>query len=179
MTMPKFPCTIFLVLFSASVFVSCKDHFDTVHEQVIQVDTSNLRDDTLMMDNSLSHSFSRLKKSNSFGRVYTYKYPDALIGKELLLVFEGKMRTNYAESNSTISLAVHEKEGGQLNWMSIFLRRHFTDINTWCRFKDSIRIDPKYIGKKSATVTCMLYLANSNKENFDFDSLKVKIKVKK
>ncbi|MES2680401.1 MAG: hypothetical protein V4635_10970 [Bacteroidota bacterium] len=176
--MLKFLSKIISVCFVVVCFISCSDRYKTVQEQFVEVNRSDLKDDTLIKDSGSAFYFSRLSKPNSFGRLYVYKYPEDQIGKEHYVVFSGKTRTNYAESNSTISLAVHDKKGEQLCWKSIFLRRHFTDINKWVYFKDSIRIDPKYIGKKSATVSCMLYLARSTNENFDFDTLHVTVKEK-
>ena len=169
---------IFLCCFLFVIVVCCTDRYKTVHEHYVMINTSDLKNDSLIFDSLSKSYYSRLNKPASFGRTFSYKLSKAQEGKKFYLVFYGKTRSNYAQSNATITIIGHTSQNEQICWLSIFLRRHYTDQNKWCYFRDSIRIEPTYLGKTISTITCVPYLAGSNTEEFDLDTLLVTIKEK-
>lgn len=171
-------CRILYFCFLSLIFVCCSDKFKTVHEQYLFVDKSDLKDDTLIADSVTKAFFSRLSRPSSFGRTLVYKLSKEQEGKEFYIVFYGKIRTNFAQSNATITVVEHTNKSEQICWLSLFLRRHFTDQNKWCYFKDSIRIEPSYMGKLGSSITCVAFLAGTQNEKFDLDTLHIAIKEK-
>lgn len=170
-----FSLTVFVIFFC----VSCGEKYRTVHRQFMLVDKFNLKDDTLITDRETGRPFSRLQRPNTFGRTYVYTLSEKQRGKGFYVIFKGKIRSNYAESNATITVSLHNEKKEQLAWLPLFLRRHFFDINKWCYFQDSIRVEPLYKWNKVKTISCMPYLSNSSAERFDVDTLEVTIKEEK
>lgn len=164
---------IFLLIFS-----SCGDRYKTVHEQEITINKDDLKSDSVLKDSSNGNFYTRLTQPVSFGRTFKYALNEEQEGKGFYIVFSGRAKSNYAQSNGTISVSIHDKDNEQLGWFSVFLKNYFTEKNVWCHFKDSVKIEPVLAGKKHKTITCMVFLAASTKEVFDLDSLYVVIKEK-
>ena len=169
---------IFLIYFLPVIFSACSDKYKTVHEQFIEVNKSDLRNDTLIRETVSNSYFSRLNKPGSFGRMCVYQLSKEQEGKEFWVVFSGKTRSNYAQSNATITVTGRNKNHEQIYWLSLFLKGTYSEQNKWCYFKDSIHIEPAFFGKKYNSITCVAFLPTSTAENFDIDTLHVTIKVK-
>lgn len=160
------------------IFSSCGDKYNTIHEQAITVNKDDLKDDSIITDSINGGYYTRLTQPASFGRTLKYTLNAEQEGKGFYIIFSGRARSNYAQSNGTISVSIHDKDNEQLGWFSVFLKSNFTEKNTWCHFKDSIKIEPVLEGKKHKSITCLVFLAASTQEVFDLDSLYVVIKEK-
>jgi len=170
---------IYRIIFIVSVFfVSCADRYETIHEQSILIDKKNLRDDTLIKDSISQHYFSRIKRKGSYGRMLNFQLAKDQVGKEFYVVFEGRIRTNYPQSNSTISVATNDRSGNQIDWLVAFLKPFYSTVNEWCYFKDSVRIEHNKKGSKLTAISCFAYIPVGTDELFDMDSLRVAIKQK-
>ncbi len=158
--------------------ISCEDKFSIVESKTFPAQQIAHQNDTVIND-TITHSFfSRLHNRGAFGMIYTYFPPDNIRDKPMEIVFSGNARTNYAYSNAFVNVTMGSKKGVQLGWTGRNLRYFFTDINTWCKFRDSVTFkredwhDPYY------RIDVFSYLPNPTQENFDIDTLFVKIKVK-
>ncbi len=167
---------IFLALFFS--IVSCEDKFSTVHSRSLPAQASIRRNDTIIKDSITNLFFTRLSNKGSFGMMYTYYPPDDVRDKLIEVVFSGKARTSYPHSNASIVVTVGSKKDVQQGWTGRNIRYVFTDINTWCEFKDSVVIQREAWQDPYYRIDVFAYLPGPTAENFDLDTLHVKIKVK-
>lgn len=158
--------------------IACEDKFSTVHSKIVPAKEAVHRNDTLIKDSVTNSVFSRLNNSGNFGMVYTYFPPDDIKDKLMEIVFSGTARTNYAYSNASIIVTIGSKKDVQLGWAGRNLRFFFTDINSWCEFRDSVTFQREAWQDPYHRIDIFAYLPGPTFENFDLDTLRVKIKVK-
>jgi hypothetical protein len=166
-------CLLFVFVINA-----CADGYQTITERTIVLDKSKTKDDTLLKDSTQNFYFSRLSKPNTFGIMFDYTLPEDAQNKEVYVVVKGQSRSNYAQSNALIAVVTHNKENEQLSWMIMTMRYHYTSINEWCSFKDSIRLPANFKGKTYSLITVATHQPVSTAENFDLRDLQISIKVK-
>lgn len=172
-----FKTQIFSILFLLIFFYACDDKYATFEKSVITVHNNRSGSaDTVMKDQGTDFFYSRLRKKNTGGLSAICFIGPAHQNKKMWVVVSGRVRTNYAHSNSTITLSATSKENEVLLWRAIFLKYYYTDCNKWCYFKDSINLPAGYFNKAYTAITAFAYLGDSEKENFDLDTLKVEFK---
>ena len=169
-----------ILFFSLNILLhSCGDKFVNVCESVITVDNNRPNTgDTVLFDSINKFKFSRVNKRDASTLVASFTLPKEHQNKALWVVFCGKARTNFAYSNSSITLAAMSEKGECLVWRAVLLKYYFTDINKWCYFKDSMFLKPNFDGKFYNEISTFGFSGVSQGENFDMDSLKVIIKAK-
>lgn len=160
------------------LITSCEDKYRNVDPKILGSEGLQHVSDTLMKDTSSNILFSRLQKNGGFGCIYNFYLPDSLKNKNFNIVFYGRTRTNYAHSTSAICVRAIDKEGKLLDWYSGSLRYYYTDINTWCSFKDSMMFKLKGWLEPYHCISIFSYLPGPTNETFDIDSLQVQFKLK-
>jgi hypothetical protein len=158
-------------------FVSCEDNYQVVESKILTAKTPPAQSDTIVVDSLTNTQFSRLHKPETFGMTYRY-YPSAEIrDKEFKVVFSGRARTNYGFSNAYIIVSVGSQKES-FGWYGTSLRYFFTDVNTWCNFKDSVSFKRESWHDPYYCINVFAQLADSPTEKFDIDTLHVEVKVK-
>ncbi len=166
----------FFILVCAFSIISCKEKYREIYSCLALPDDKNRKDDTLLADSLATYKFSRLYKPRSSGLTCSFKVPVEFNKNSYYVVFSGKSRTNYAHSNAAVCLSSSDISGNQIDWKAAQLRYFYTDINTWCAFKDSIFIKYETWNKPYQYITVFAFLGDSEAERYDLDSLKVHIK---
>jgi hypothetical protein len=177
---------ISLFLFLILILCSCEDKFRTFDVQTITV-ANNKRDtrdtinkpgvqDTVMTDSTGKFRFSRLRFPSSRGLTATCMIEETHREKPLWIVFSGRVRSNYAHSNATITMAAVSPENGMLVWNGSLLRYYITDVNRWCHFRDSFYLESTFTNKPYGEVSVFTFLGDSEHENFDVDTLHVEFR---
>lgn len=164
------------VLFS--FLISCDDRYTTIDSIAFKLNENTYKSDTIIKDTVDGKLFSRLYKPESYGVMYQHYLKKEVIEKEMKVVFSGKIRTNYAFSNAAINVSVGSKAGNPLGWSGKSLRYHFTDINTWCPFKDSVKLKHESWQEPYYVINVFSFLGNSMNEKFDLKDLNIQIKLK-
>jgi hypothetical protein len=159
------------------LLAGCSDRYDTIVEQAVSVKEARHMSDTMMKDSVQGFYFSRLNKPASFGLGCDVRIPEQNQNKQLFLVTYGRARSNYAQSGGIIVAAAHYNDV-QVSWMVLPIKIHITDTNTWCYFRDSVRLDNKIDGKSYNHINVMTHLPYSTTEKFDIDTLHVLLKQK-
>jgi hypothetical protein len=157
------------------LLAGCSDRYDIIAEQVVSVKEARRMSDTIMKDSIQGFYFSRLNKPATFGLSCDVKIPEQNQNKQLFLVTYGRARSNYAQSGGIIVVAPHYNNE-QVSWRLLPIRIHITDTNTWCYFRDSLRLDNKIDGKSYNHINVMSHLPHSTTEKFDIDTLHVLLK---
>jgi hypothetical protein len=157
--------------------VCCGNNYNTIEVQTLSSNNVRRVNDTVMEDSFHHLQFSRLSKPASFGMTADFKLPEEYQGHECYVVVSGRARSNYAQSDAFIVVVTH-KDQEQISWMVMPVKYYITELNTWCPFRDSIRLPEKIDGKTYNLITIAAHLATSQKENFDLDTLRVSIKQK-
>ncbi len=168
---------IILPFFILLIF-SCDDKYQTFDSKLVKADSKSSSSDTIISDSIQKFSFSRLRRPETQGLRASFIISPAQRFKQLYIVVNGKIRTNYAYSNSTISISAEDSLKNILIWRAIFLRYYYTEINEWCYFKDSIFLPNNFDGKYYSKISAFTLLGPSSSENFDIDQLNVEIKEK-
>lgn len=158
------------------LFSACRESYRIIQEIKIEPDSLNLADDTICKDLKSQTLFSRLSKKESRGLHYSYVLPKEMKGKEVYIVASGKARTNYAHSNTYITIVVNDEKNNQLLWRALPLRFFYTEVNVWSPFRDSLFLPGSFDGKTYKNIQIMTTLGNSEREVFDVDSLTLRIK---
>ncbi len=170
----------FFILFTiASICVSCDKTYETIYQCAAVPEKTERGEDTLMKDSSANFNFSRLRKPNSGGISCHYLFEPGKPQSEYYVVFHGRIRTNYAQSNAFINLSSIDVDGNIINWNSSSLKYFVTDTDQWCWFKDSILIKYESWNKPYKMVNVFPFLGPSASENFDVDTLFVELKERK
>jgi hypothetical protein len=162
----------FLILF----FQSCADEYTSIEKFVITPSNHTLKADTIITDEVGGLRFSRLRKVGQAGYSAVTNLSIENRDKKIWVIFSGKVRTNYAHSNATISIAAVGLNQEIVVWNATFLKYFITDINKWCPFKDSVLLPREKLNQKYSVINTMAYLGNSESENFDIDTLRVEYK---
>jgi hypothetical protein len=157
------------------LLTGCSDRYDVIAAQVVSVKEARRMSDTIMKDSVQGFYFSRLNKPATFGLSCDVKIPEPNQNKQLFVVAYGRARSNYAQSGGIIVVAAHYNNE-QVSWMILPIKIHITDTNTWCYFRDSLRLDNKIDGKSYNHIGVMSHLPHSTKEKFDLDTLHVLLK---
>ncbi len=169
----------FLYFFILFIFVACSDEYTLIHEDIVTVNKSKLRDDTLLHDTILNSNFSRLTKPNSYGLESAFKVSDEFKNKQLRIIFKGKGRIDQVYTKSSIVIAILTGDSNKvLIWKAMSLKYAYTDVNQWCWFADSIEVGPTYLNKTFSYIDVSPYLGDTQIEKFDMDTLTVQIKAK-
>jgi hypothetical protein len=163
-----------VVLIPLLLLAGCGDRYDIIADQAVSVKEARHLSDTLMQD-SLGFYFSRLNKPSTFGLSCSFDIPEKNQNKELFVVAYGRTRSNYAQSGGIIAVATHFNND-QVSWMVLPISIHITDTNTWCTFRDSVRLSNKIDNKSYNHISVVTHLPNSTKEKFDMDTLHVLLK---
>ena len=161
------------------LFFSCEDKYELIDSKTTVPDPKKINGDTILYDSSGSFYYSRITKINTQGLLSQFTLPDEFKTKDLEVVFNGRIRTNYAQSNTYINIVPYDRNGVMLGWNGVSLRYYFTEINKWCYFKDSIHLKFESWNQPFHLINTFSYLGNSTKEKFDLDCLHVQIKVRK
>ncbi len=161
------------------LFFSCEDKYELIDSKTIVSDSKKINGDTILYDSSGSFYYSRINKANSQGLLSQFILPDEFKTAQLEIVFSGRVKTNYAQSNAYINVAPFDQYGVMLGWNGICLRYYFTEINKWCYFKDSIHLKYESWNQPFHLINTFSYLGNSTNEKFDLDCLHVQIKALK
>ena len=163
-TLKKFTL-LFTVIF---LLVSCTDEYKTI--QSLNITSKNNKAGTSslsILDSVTKLTFSRLNTKAAGGLIGTFKVGSDYKNKALWFVVSGKIRTNYAHSNATITFAGNEQNGEIILWRAIYLRYFFTENNKWCFFRDSILVPPNINQKYFSEISAFAFLGNSEAENFE------------
>lgn len=168
---------IFIVLLSA-IACSCGESYLPVGKQIVVPQKGKQKDDSILPDLSGRFNFSRVQNPGAFGLFGTFMVPRENQDKELWIVFEGRARTNLPHSNATITVVGSNEKGETLSWDARFLRSHFTNVNQWCRFKDSIFLKSQLNFHPYDRVNVFALLGPSPGEKFDMDSLIITVRQK-
>lgn len=108
--------------------------------------------------------------------VYVYRVPPEHQDKHFYIVFKGKIRSNYAQSNASIVFLAYDKNNNQLCWWALPARPHLVYQNQWNTFHDSLHIPGLINDVVYTTITAFPFLGPAKSETFDVDSLKVSLK---
>lgn len=108
--------------------------------------------------------------------LYEYHLPAERQDKHFYIVFKGKIRSNYAQSNGAIVFLAFDKNNNQLCWWSLPARPHLVFQNQWNTFHDSLHIPGLINDVIYTTIRAFPFLGESKSENFDVDSLLVSLK---
>jgi hypothetical protein len=158
-------------------FISCDDNYQVVESKILTAKAPPSQSDTIVIDSLTNIPFSRLYKPGTFGITYRY-YPSLDIrDKEFKVVFSGRARTNYGYSNAFIIVSVGSQKES-FGWYGTSLRYFFTDVNSWCHFKDSVTFKRESWHDPYYCINVFSQLADSPSEKFDIDTLYVQVKVK-
>ncbi len=158
---------------------ACDDRYITLKTLTITANTNKPGTSSVVMVDSLKHfEYSRLKGKSQGGLIGTYTVTPEHSNKQLYVIVSGKIRTNYAHSNSNIIIAATDDKNELILWRGIYIQYYYTEINKWCPFKDSMLLPPSVNNKYYKEVSALAYLGNSENENFDIDTLKIEIKEK-
>ena len=157
------------------VFVRCTDRYIVLDNQTISIDKVKRADDTVLVDSVGRFRFSRLSRLNSFGMGANYTLPEKSRGKDIWVIVGGRTRTNYAQSNAVIAVVTHKGEQ-QTSWMVVPLKYDYTSPDTWCSFRDSLKLGEKIDGKEYDQISIAAHLPGSTQENFDLETLHMIIK---
>jgi hypothetical protein len=170
---------ISLFLFLILILCGCEDEFRTFDVQTITVANNkpgSLTRDTIMMDSAGKFKFSRLRFPSSSGLNATCVIDETHREKPLWVVFSGRVRSNYAHSNATITMAAVSPENGMLVWKGSLLRYYVVDVNRWCHFRDSFYLEATFNNKPYGSVSVFTFLGDSEREDFDVDTLHVEFR---
>jgi hypothetical protein len=159
--------------------ISCSEKYESIHNCVLIPGESERFADTLIKDKAGGFLVSRLNCPNSTGLVCKYNFDSLKSQSEYKIVFMGKARTNYAHSNSAIYLSSIDVDDKIIDWKYIPLNYYYTDVNTWCYFKDSLYIKYENWNKPYKMFNIFTSLGNSSNEVFDCDTLYVQIMQKR
>lgn len=166
------PTIIFVLL-----FVSCSSPNEIVDSQLIVAGKPNTSSgDTVIFDSITRTFFSRISKMSTAGLQYVYTVPEINQNKHFYIVFKGRVRTNYAQSNAAIVLMAFDKDKQQLCWMNAPLRPLIVKQNEWNYFQDSIHIPNVMNDVRYTTLNAFTFLGNSTSEKFDVDTFSVTLK---
>lgn len=168
----------YVLVMSTFLFVSCDNSYTTIVEHTAIPDQNNHHQDTILSDTLRKCRYSRITKKESQGLQVSYEVPAKFQGKEIYLVFEGNVRSNYAYSNSYIVIAVFDNKMNQLMWRSFPLRYHYFGVNEWSPFKDSLYLEGSFDNRTYKMIKALAYLGKSEFEKFDIDTLQIQIKAK-
>lgn len=166
-----------VVIVIGIVMVSCKQDAELVNEKMLLPADSSVQQENLVLRDSITgHLFTRLYRPATQGMVYSYNLPPEQQNKHYYIVFRGKMRSNYAQSNGGVVFLARDKNNGQLCWWSLPARPHLVLQNQWNVFHDSLHIPGLINDIVYTSVHAFPFLGNSTTENFDVDSLHVMLK---
>jgi hypothetical protein len=166
---------IFIVL----LLSNCNDKYNTFQSAVVTVSNNKgVANDTIIKDSVFNFSFSRLQKATARGLNATFTITPEHQEKDLYIVVSGKARTNYAHSNSSITLSAVSSKGELIAWKAFLLKYYYVDNNKWCYFKDSIFLKDNVDSKFYSVINVFGMLGDSKTENFDLDTLHVQLKEK-
>lgn len=166
-----------IILCACAIHFSCKQDAELVHEKMLSPADSSVQQENLVIrDSANGQVFTRLYKAGTQGMVYHYDLPQELINKHFYIVFKGKMRSNYAQSNGSVVFLAFDKNKSQLCWWSLPVRPHLVLQNQWNVFHDSLHIPGLINDIPYVSVHAFPFLGNSASENFDVDSLHVMLK---
>ncbi|MCE3260215.1 MAG: hypothetical protein K0S12_1856 [Bacteroidetes bacterium] len=169
---------LLLIAFLFLLFSSCGESYTHVGTEVKVPEKGKMKEDSLLFDSIGRFYFSRVRSPGAFGLFHTYYLPGKNQNKELWVVVEGRVRSNVPHSMGTITLVASNEKDEMLCWKACFLRSHITELNTWCRFKDSIFLPEKLESKAYNKFNVFGLLGNSPGEAYDMDSLVVTVKQK-
>lgn len=172
-------CYIFFLFSFLLLFSSCAERYEEIGRQLTTARTNKMREDTLIFDSIHKSYFSRIMKPNGGGLQTVYQIPAEHQNKELWVVLEGRIRTNYPHTHSTITLITASEKGEMLCWKASFLSTYYTKLNDWCHFKDSIWLPHNFNNTSYKVINAFAYLGNQPGEKFDMDTLIVTVKRKK
>lgn len=156
---------------------SCREEFKSVQKFDITTLNNPKSGDTAIYDPKDKFYFSRITRPSCGGLNAPFKIEEVNRNKRIWVIFKGRARTNYAQSNASISVAAIGLNQMTVVWKAIFLRYYITDLNTWCPFKDSVLLPREKLEQKYSLVNTIAYLGNSNSEMFDVDTLHVEYKI--
>ena len=166
-----------ILLALTCVLVSCSKPDEVIYQELIIANKHKLHAaDTTIVDSVSNTAYSRLSKPNSAGIQFYYELPQEHQDKHLYVVFDGRIRSNYAQSNATIVLTAFDKNKGQLCWLVTPLRPSILKQNEWCHFRDSVHISNAIHGTNYVSLNAFPYINNSSNENLDIDSLNIIVK---
>ncbi len=165
-----------LYIFLLLVITSCNEKYEMVANKLIISDSNNIQTAELKTDSIIGYKFSRLTQQNSHGLFFLHGLDSLNPKAEYEVVFKGRARTNYAHSNAYINVCAYDDKGTVLSWNGLSLRYHFTEVNEWCRFKDSVHLKNESWDPLYSKIQVFAFLGNSDKEIYDVDSLEVFIK---
>lgn len=165
------------VVFFVQLFSACRQDAELVDEKLLlPADVTIHQDDTVMTDTINAALFSRLNKAASQGMLYEYRLPPERQDKHFYIVFKGKIRSNYAQSNAAVVFLAFDKNNNQLCWWALPARPHLVYQNQWNTFHDSLHIPGLINDVVYTTIRAFPFLGASTAESFDVDSLKVSLK---
>lgn len=159
------------------LFAACDNSYETLISKVVIPDQNHVLGDTLINDSLSGHVFSRLYRHSTAGLQFQYDIPTEHQQKKMLVIAGGKIRSNYAMSNSGFAVSVYDNHSKQLVWTILPLKIAYLGINKWVYARDSVLIRANYYNAIPAHVSVNSYLGESKQENFDLDSMFVIIKM--
>lgn len=170
-------CSAILLFFICFFCFSCREEFKSAQKFSVTALNNPPSGDTAMLDEKDKFYFSRITNPSCGGLNAPWKISEENRNKRIWVIFSGRARTNYVQSNATISVAAIGLNQTAVVWQAVFLRYYITDINAWCPFKDSVLLPKEKLEQKYSMVNTIAYLGNSKEEKFDIDTLKVEYKL--
>ena len=143
--------------------------------QVFFNDLENISDTTVnwkgtkFLDslNSFSGNYSAYCDSmHIYGLGITTEFPDNLKGKSILLVTQGKIKSEVANPN-TIYVITLKENNKPVFWYGIKLNGVITDTNKWFSFSDTLKLPRNY----TQNTVFKTYLWNPGRKKINIDDL--------
>ena len=132
--------------------------------------------DTVMLDSEENIYFSRIRTKAAFGMYYDFSLPDSLQDKHYDIVFEGRVRSNYAQSRGVIVFTALDKNKNQLCWWSLNFTPHLVRQNQWNHYRDSLHIPGLINDVRYTNIRAFPFLGETVSEHLDIDTFKVTLK---
>lgn len=170
-------CKAIAFFFLCLFCFSCREEFKSVQKFDVTALNNPKSGDTAIYDEQDKFYFSRITRPSCGGLNAPFKIEEKNRNKKIWVIFSGRARTNYVQSNATISIAAVGLNQMTVVWKAIFLRYYITDINQWCPFKDSTLLPREKLEQKYSLVNTIAYLGNSTNEKFDVDTLHVEYRI--
>lgn len=166
---------LLLISLMVVMLVGCRDRYREIYS-VTLLPGKNCRvlDDSLLSDSLEKFNYSRLSKGGTYAMRLIYPVPIELRGQELLVTVSGWSRTTNAYSNAIVVVSTSNAKKGQTSWDALHLAYSYTAMNTWCAYRDSVKLRADYYGKLYDQITVYTHLPKDG-EKFDTDQMKVTV----
>lgn len=166
---------VVLIGLFALMLAGCRDRYREIYSTTLLPGKNcPVLDDTLLYDSVQNIRYSRLEAGGTFGLRLIYPLPEQSRERELLVTVSGNTRTNNAYSKGLIVVSTSNATKGQTSWDALRMSYQYTAMNTWCAYRDSVKLSAKYYDKLYDQITVYTHLPN-NGEKYDIDGIKITV----